>query len=113
MRIEGDDPTILARAATPLALVLHELATNSAKYGALSVPEGSVELTIKDGDGETLQLHWAERGGPPVKKPQKDGFGSRLVDLSVTGQLGGSWERDFKPDGLVCELTLSKASVTA
>jgi PAS domain S-box-containing protein len=110
VRIEGDDPTIAARAATPLALVFHELATNSAKYGALSVPEGSVHLTIEDG-GDDLRLRWVERDGPPMRKAHEDGFGSRLVDLSVTGQLGGRWERRFESEGLVCELTFSKASL--
>ncbi len=102
---------IAARAATPLALVFHELATNSAKYGALSEPEGTVELTIAD-HGETLQLDWKERGGPPAKEARIDGFGSRLVELSITGQLGGRWERRFEPGGLVCALTVSKAAIT-
>jgi PAS domain S-box-containing protein len=111
VRIAGDDVTVSARAATPLALVFHELATNSAKYGALSMPEGTVSLTIEDA-GEMLQLRWVERGGPPAKKEPKEGFGSRLVELSLSGQLGGSWERRFDPEGLVCDLSLAKAMVT-
>jgi PAS domain S-box-containing protein len=110
--VEGDDVTILARAATPLALVFHELATNSAKYGALSVEEGTVALSIED-LGETMLLRWVERGGPPPKRDRKEGFGSRLVEMSVTGQLRGSWERRFEEDGLVCELTVSKAAIAA
>jgi len=106
----GDDTPIAARAATPLALVFHELATNSAKYGALSEEDGMVELTIND-HGERLLLHWIERGGPPPSKALADGFGSRLVEMSVTGQLGGSWERRFEPEGMVCELVVSKASI--
>jgi PAS domain S-box-containing protein len=108
--VSGDDAAVAARAATPLALVFHELATNSAKYGALSMPEGTVTLHIVD-DGEMLQLHWTERGGPPAIKVQGEGFGSRLVDLSVTGQLGGSWERHFEASGLVCDLVVSKAAL--
>jgi PAS domain S-box-containing protein len=111
VRVEGDDVTVSARAATPLALVFHELATNSAKYGALSVSEGAVELSIEDA-GDTLRLHWVERGGPPAKKAPKEGFGSRLVELSLSGQLGGSWERRFEAEGLVCDIRLAKASVT-
>jgi PAS domain S-box-containing protein len=111
VRIAGDDVTVLARAATPLALVFHELATNSAKYGALSVSDGTVDLTVRDA-GDHLRLLWVERGGPPTKKEPKEGFGSRLVELSLQGQLGGGWNRRFEPEGLVCDLTLAKASVS-
>jgi len=110
--VVGDDAPIAARAATPLALVFHELATNSAKYGALSSEDGVVDLTIDD-QGDTLLLRWNERGGPPSSGEERiDGFGSRLVEMSVTGQLGGKWERRFEPGGLVCELTVSKAAIT-
>jgi PAS domain S-box-containing protein len=108
--VSGDDVTISARAATPLALVFHELATNSAKYGALSAGEGTVELAIAD-EGETLALHWVERGGPPAQRNPTEGFGSRLVEMSVTGQLGGRWERRFEDCGMVCELTVSKVAI--
>ena len=110
VRIEGDELTVSARAATPLALVFHELATNSAKYGALSVPDGDVELTVED-QGDMIKLTWTERNAPPVKKAFKEGFGSRLVDASVTGQLGGKWERRFEAGGMVCELSFAKASL--
>ena len=111
VRIVGDDLTVSARAATPLALVFHELATNSAKYGALSMPDGAVELTIED-RGDAVRLRWTERNGPPTKKDYTEGFGSRLVDASVTGQLGGQWSRRFESHGLVCDLTFAKASLT-
>jgi PAS domain S-box-containing protein len=110
VRVVGDDSAIAARAATPLALVFHELATNSAKYGALSEEEGVVQLTIED-RGDKLLLRWIERGGPPPSGSMAEGFGSRLVEMSVTGQLGGSWERRFEPEGMVCELFVSKASI--
>lgn len=109
--IQGDDVTIAARAATPLALVFHELATNAAKYGALSMDEGQIDLSIEE-QGDTLLLRWTERGGPAPKRNPKEGFGSHLVEMSVTGQLGGRWERRFEKDGLVCELTVSKAAIT-
>jgi PAS domain S-box-containing protein len=109
--IKGDDVSIAARAATPLALVFHELATNAAKYGALSVDEGQIELSIED-QGDTLLLRWTEHGGPPAKRNPKEGFGSRLVEMSLAGQLGGSWERRFEKDGMVCELTVSKGAIT-
>ena len=64
--VHGDDVTIAPRIATPLALVFHELATNSAKYGALSTEDGTVDLSIAD-QGDTLLLRWIERGGPPPR----------------------------------------------
>ena len=108
--VHGDDVVIAPRSATPLALVFHELATNSAKYGALSSDEGTVELSVAD-EGGTLRLRWVERGGPRPKARPKDGFGSRLVEMSVTGHLGGSWERRFEKDGMVCELTVAKSAI--
>ena len=92
--------------------MFHELATNSAKYGALSAEDGEVDLSIED-QGKMLLLRWIERGGPAPKRNPKEGFGSRLVEMSVTGQLGGSWERRFDNDGMVCELTVSKAAIAA
>jgi PAS domain S-box-containing protein len=112
VKVTGDDFAINARMATPLALVFHELATNSAKYGALATGEGTVSLKVADG-GETVRLTWRERGGKKVKKPVREGFGTRLVDMSVNGQLGGSWKRRFEEDGLVVELKLPKATVAA
>ena len=108
--VVGDDTAIAARAATPLALVFHELATNSAKYGALSMEDGTFDLSISD-QGEQVLLRWVEHGGPPPQGEETTGFGSRLVEISLTGQLGGSWERRFEPDGLVCELLVSKAAI--
>jgi PAS domain S-box-containing protein len=108
--VAGDDVAIAPQAATPLALVFHELATNSAKYGALSVEGGVIDLSIADA-GDTLLLRWIERGGPKPKGKRTKGFGSRLVEMSVTGPLGGKWERRFEPDGLICELTVSKAAI--
>lgn len=112
VRVQGDDCAIGPRAATPLALVFHELATNAAKYGALATLDGRVVLEIADG-GDDLQLTWTERGGKKAKKKTEPGFGSRLVEMSIAGQLGGSWERHFEPDGLVVELTVSKKTLAS
>jgi PAS domain S-box-containing protein len=112
VKVSGDDLPINSRTATPLALVFHELATNSAKYGALASGEGVVALKITD-TGKTVKLIWRETGGKAPKKAPKDGFGSRLVEMSVSGQLGGSWERRFEDDGLVVELALPKATIAA
>jgi PAS domain S-box-containing protein len=110
--VNGDNPAIAPNAATPLALVFHELATNSAKYGALAAEEGTVELSIAD-RGDTFLLRWVERGGTPPAESPTEGFGSHLVQMSVTGPLRGSWERRFEPDGMLCELTVSKAAIAA
>ncbi|WP_235913425.1 sensor histidine kinase [Croceibacterium salegens] len=110
VRVSGDDCAISGRAATPLALVFHELATNSAKYGALAAASGHVELEVRD-TGDDLRLTWSEHGGAQPKQAPAEGFGSRLVEMSVTGQLGGSWQRDFEPDGLVVEFEIPKESI--
>jgi len=110
IRIGGADYAITPRAATPLALVFHELATNAAKYGALATEQGAVEVTVKERKKDLLLL-WRERGGKAPKKQPKEGFGSRLVEMSITGQLGGKWERRFEPEGLVVEMTVSKETL--
>jgi PAS domain S-box-containing protein len=112
IKVSGDDLAISSRTATPLALVFHELATNSAKYGALASSHGAVTLKVAD-KGKNVKLIWRETGGKAPKKAPKDGFGSRLVEMSVCGQLGGSWERRFEDDGLVVELKLPKATIAA
>lgn len=114
VQVEGADLAISSRAATPLALVFHELATNSAKYGALAKADGHVKLALSE-HGDRLQMRWSERGGKsPAKNAQlKEGFGSRLVDMSITGQLSGSWERRFEEDGLVVEITVPRSAIAA
>ncbi len=96
-------------AATTLALVVHELATNSIKYGALSVADGTLDVSCAADNGGVVLL-WTERGGPPVAAPaEPGGFGSKLVTQSVTGQLGGSIAFDWPPEGVVVTLRMSKA----
>ncbi len=92
--------------ATTLALVIHELATNSVKYGALSSDEGTLDLSGSL-EGEDLSIVWMERGGPTIDIPAApSGYGSRLVDRSVEGQLGGSIKYNWEPDGLNVGLTI-------
>jgi PAS domain S-box-containing protein len=99
--IAGDDVPVDDRGATPMALLVHELATNATKYGALSVPEGEVQLTTRVEDG-MLELRWAESGGPEISgAPEKTGFGTMLSELSIVQQLGGKIDRDWLPSGLV------------
>lgn len=97
------------RAATALAMVIHELATNSLKYGALSADTGTLDLSGSSVDGD-LELAWTERGGPEVKPPESGGnYGSQLVKRSVSGQLGGTIAYDWSSAGVVINLRLSGA----
>ena len=110
--IEGDDATFDDQAATSVALLFHELATNAAKYGALSVPGGRVLLRTRN-DGDRFILTWMEQGGPPVvEKPARQGFGSALSALSVEGQLGGKLERRWEKGGLVLEADLPATALS-
>jgi two-component system CheB/CheR fusion protein len=106
VRMAGPDVAVSPVLATSLGLVLHELVTNAAKYGALSLPQGVVELSWRvagdDGRGRVL-LTWKERGGPPVTAPDREGFGSRLIERSLPG---ATVERRFEREGLVCAIDL-------
>ena len=100
------------RGATPVGLVFHELATNSAKYGALSASEGKVRLVSEIRDGR-IRLNWQESGGPPiVKEPDLNGFGTRLTDISVVQQLGGTLTRDWRREGLVVEIEMAATALS-
>jgi PAS domain S-box-containing protein len=105
VRIVGPQILLEPNVAQFVAVTLHELATNAAKYGALSVPNGQISLKwIHDADGR-LVLHWSESGGPVVKVPTHKGFGTRIIER-IIGQLKGKARFDWQPDGLVCEITL-------
>ena len=100
---------ISERAATTLALIVHELATNSLKYGALSTVHGTLDIASSGDESETVLL-WTERGGPEVEAPTNaGGYGSKLVHRSVTGQLGGSIARHWSPAGLIVTLRMNNA----
>lgn len=110
--ITGDAAEIDDQAATPLALIFHELATNAAKYGGLSKPEGRVAITCRRGKRD-LTVEWAETGGPKIEgAATTEGFGSTLSKLSVETQLGGRLTRDWRPEGLVVTLELPFASLS-
>lgn len=103
---EGEDLPTDDRAATALALLFHELATNAAKYGALSRDGGRVRIVGRAGE-DAYELRWEETGGPTVEGPPKRaGFGTRLADLSATSQLGGKLDRAWLPSGLCVALTV-------
>ncbi|KPF76628.1 histidine kinase [Brevundimonas sp. AAP58] len=99
------------QAANTLALVVHELATNSLKYGALSAEAGTLDVSCSAHDTE-LVIHWTEQGGPTVKPPEgPGGFGSQMVARAMSRQLQGAIERDWTPQGLVVRLRMNKERV--
>jgi PAS domain S-box-containing protein len=107
----GDDTTVDDRGSTPIALAFHELATNSAKYGALSTAPGCVDIELRR-EGEMISIHWRETGGPEIlEAPDHEGFGSRLTHLSIVQQLGGRLRRDWNPKGLAVEIQIPLASL--
>jgi PAS domain S-box-containing protein len=106
-QIELSGPKIQLQPATAqtLALALHELVTNSAKYGALSALSGRLKIQWKV-QASVFQLSWEERDGPPVAKPVSRGFGTRSVIASIESQLGGRAEFDWHVEGLICRLSV-------
>jgi len=103
IRISENHLSLSPATAQALALALHELATNAAKYGALSLPSGSVEVAWQLKPSK-LELRWSERGGPAVEQAEPGGFGIRVITASVESQLGGTVEFDWRHDGLHCTI---------
>lgn len=111
--VTGQDISIAGGAVTSFALLLHEFATNAAKYGALSTPEGYVDIECSE-DNEWFNLTWRERGGPRVEnRAGEEGFGSLLSRATAKGHLGGEISRDWKPEGLTVRLTVARDRLTA
>ncbi|QEE44695.1 GAF domain-containing protein [Rhizobium sp. WL3] len=104
--VKGPSATLDARAHAVAALVIHELCTNAAKYGALSRDGGSLTVTWQEVDGGDCLLHWSETGGPPVGPIGRKGFGSALIDRSIPYDLGGTSRLEYRPDGLDAEFCL-------
>jgi two-component sensor histidine kinase len=105
-RLDGADVLLPPGAALALGLAFHELATNAAKYGALSAGAGRVSVrsgTAEGADGRHLELEWTETGGPPVVAPERRGFGSRLIEQSLRGGTGEA-RLDFRPEGVAVRL---------
>ena len=111
--IAGPDIHIDSKAATPVALVLHELATNAIKYGALSGDDGRVSIVLAD-EGEQVALCWQESGGPEVTEAEPaSGFGTRLIDLAIKQQLGGSYERSWADQGMRIAMRIRRDRIQA
>jgi two-component sensor histidine kinase len=106
-RFRADGPVVRLspKIALSLSMAMHELATNAVKYGALSNDRGRVDVAWSvqaGGQKERLHLEWRESGGPPVSPPSRRGFGSRLVERGLAGELGGTVQLNFEPTGVVC-----------
>ncbi|WP_144404549.1 sensor histidine kinase [Belnapia sp. F-4-1] len=116
--LDGPPVALAPTAVQPLAMVLHELATNSAKPCALSTPGGLVEVRWhigrRAGEDGLLHLHWMENGGPPIQSiPARRGFGTRVIKVPVRGQLGGSVALHWGSSRLVVEIEVPLARVVA
>ncbi|UVF19017.1 PAS domain-containing protein [Microvirga terrae] len=114
-RIATEGPRVLvgSNTTTSLALVLHELATNAAKYGCLSCAEGDLAIhwTLQ---GDDVDLLWTESGGPTIESPPTfEGFGTQLSQRSITGQLGGTLDREWRPEGLRVHMILPVSRLSA
>ncbi len=108
IRTDGETVQLKPQQALSLGMAFHELATNAAKYGALSSPEGTIGISwsvARTESGERqLEIRWRERGGPTVRKTDRRGFGTRLIDRSIVHELGGALDMNFAPTGFECTL---------
>jgi PAS domain S-box-containing protein len=104
LTITGQDLKVSPKPAVVMALAFHELAINALKYGALSAPGGHVDIRWHVESNDQLYIEWAERGGPEVRKPERRGFGSRIVELALPNELGGAVAVDYRSEGLRCSI---------
>jgi PAS domain S-box-containing protein len=112
--IEGPRLTLNEQTVGAIALACNELATNAAKYGALSNENGKVSIRwdcTPEGDAERVTFEWVERDGPPVQKPTRRGFGTRIVESAVARERNGKVTLDYRPDGLVCRMTFLRTDL--
>ena len=109
--VDGPHVTLPPKAAVAMALALHELATNAAKYGALSVPQGRVGLAWRLDDARFV-LTWRETGGPQVRAPDRQGFGARLIRRGLATELQAEVVLDYAADGLVCTVAAPAAALS-
>jgi two-component sensor histidine kinase len=102
--LDGPEISLAPKDAMSLGLAIHELATNAAKYGALSVPGGNVSVTWRFVSSDLAEIRWRESGGPPVSEPEKRGFGRDLIEKIVAHELRSKVDLQFRPEGVECTL---------
>ena len=117
-QVSVEGPTVLLKpdAAQNLGFALHELATNAAKYGALSVPEGRVSIAwrlLPETDGNGVELDWVESCGPAVVKPTHRGFGSMVIERNLARELDTQVELAFGAEGVQCKILLPPGQIRA
>jgi len=107
-RVAMSGPTIALppQMAQSLTMTVHELATNAAKYGALSSPAGRVTIAWARNGKDQFALDWTEAGGPAIKAPTHQGFGTSLISTMVERQLVGTVAFDWRPEGLGCRMVI-------
>jgi two-component sensor histidine kinase len=105
-RVQGPNLMLEPKIAQAIALTLHELATNAAKYGALSAPDGHLHVEWSLTEKNRVVLRWTETGGPPVEPPTWEGFGTQLMQAMIGGQLQSTINFDWRAEGLACEIVL-------
>jgi PAS domain S-box-containing protein len=105
-RIKGPKVVMRPDLAQAVAVVLHELATNAARHGALSIAEGHVQVEWSQATDGRLIIRWTERNGTPVQSPTRHGFGTRVMTEMIQGQLKGEIRFDWRPEGLACEIVV-------
>ena len=115
LRMQGPPIRLSPKAALAISMGMHELATNAVKYGALSNGSGRIAVTwtINGSNPATLNLRWAEMGGPAVRIPARKGFGSRLIERNLSHDLDGQAKIDYRPEGVVCTIISRLESVGA
>lgn len=111
LTITGADLMVSPKPAVVMALAFHELAINALKYGALSAEAGQVDIRWQVEGPDSLNIEWTERGGPSVRRPERRGFGSRIVELALPNELGGEVDVDYRVEGLHCSIRSSLAAL--
>ncbi len=108
--VAGAQLMLNSKATIALALLFHELATNAAKHGALSTPAGRLAVSWREDPQGSLVVDWAESGGPPARQPERRGFGTRMLNTVVSGELGGTLDARYEPSGFSATLTIPSSA---
>jgi len=106
--ISGGYARVPASSAATLAIVFHELATNALKYGSLRSAEGRVDISWEFNNNNGVEFNWIETGGNPIERPTKRGFGTTMIERTITKNFGGTIDMDYRPEGLHCKIVTER-----